>query len=229
MAIKGWLTEDNAWPNWVRMAAPVTVGLLALGAIGSCSGGDSASKVRASTTTTTAEFRTISETTGLALAAAKAAGLTEAQTTSLVRWTCNAAGDTAGADTLARQIIGLDVDQAHLKPLIGALGNAAEADCPEAVADAPDMLNVTYAAGIVLLKAATTATTEATTTTLATTTTIAPTTAAPPPPTEPPPAPPTAYYANCDAVRAAGAAPIHRGEPGYSAKLDRDGDGIACE
>jgi hypothetical protein len=38
-----------------------------------------------------------------------------------------------------------------------------------------------------------------------------------------------AYYANCDAVRAAGAAPIHAGDPGYSRKLDRDGDGIGCE
>lgn len=37
------------------------------------------------------------------------------------------------------------------------------------------------------------------------------------------------YYPNCTAVRAAGAAPIRRGEPGYSSKLDRDGDGIACE
>ncbi|MBM7086921.1 excalibur calcium-binding domain-containing protein [Micromonospora sp. MMS20-R2-29] len=37
------------------------------------------------------------------------------------------------------------------------------------------------------------------------------------------------YYANCTAVRAAGAAPIRRGDPGYSRKLDRDGDGIACE
>jgi hypothetical protein len=36
-------------------------------------------------------------------------------------------------------------------------------------------------------------------------------------------------YANCDAVRAAGAAPLYRGQPGYSSKLDRDGDGIACE
>lgn len=36
-------------------------------------------------------------------------------------------------------------------------------------------------------------------------------------------------YKNCDAVRAAGAAPIYRGEPGYSKKLDRDGDGIGCE
>ena len=35
--------------------------------------------------------------------------------------------------------------------------------------------------------------------------------------------------ANCAEARAAGAAPIHRGEPGYSRKLDRDGDGIACE
>ena len=37
------------------------------------------------------------------------------------------------------------------------------------------------------------------------------------------------YYPNCTAVRAAGAAPIRRGQPGYSSKLDRDGDGVACE
>ncbi len=37
------------------------------------------------------------------------------------------------------------------------------------------------------------------------------------------------YYKNCDAVRAAGAAPILAGQPGYSKKLDRDGDGIGCE
>ncbi|MEU1761231.1 excalibur calcium-binding domain-containing protein [Micromonospora sp. NPDC005652] len=37
------------------------------------------------------------------------------------------------------------------------------------------------------------------------------------------------YYANCSAVRAAGKAPLHRGDPGYSRKLDRDGDGTACE
>lgn len=37
------------------------------------------------------------------------------------------------------------------------------------------------------------------------------------------------YYANCDAVRAAGADPIYRGEPGYASHLDRDNDGIACE
>jgi hypothetical protein len=37
------------------------------------------------------------------------------------------------------------------------------------------------------------------------------------------------YYKNCDAVRAADAAPIRTGDPGYSRKLDRDGDGIACE
>jgi hypothetical protein len=37
------------------------------------------------------------------------------------------------------------------------------------------------------------------------------------------------YYANCTAVRAAGAAPLRRGEPGYRAELDRDGDGVACE
>lgn len=35
-------------------------------------------------------------------------------------------------------------------------------------------------------------------------------------------------YANCADVRAAGKAPLHRGDPGYSSKLDRDGDGVAC-
>ena len=43
-----------------------------------------------------------------------------------------------------------------------------------------------------------------------------------------PPAP-AAYYANCAAARAAGAAPLFRGEPGYRSALDRDNDGIACE
>lgn len=39
-----------------------------------------------------------------------------------------------------------------------------------------------------------------------------------------------AYYANCDAVRAAGAAPLRAGQPGYETpRLDRDGDGVACE
>jgi hypothetical protein len=37
------------------------------------------------------------------------------------------------------------------------------------------------------------------------------------------------YYANCSQARAAGAAPIRRGQPGYRRALDRDNDGIACE
>lgn len=37
------------------------------------------------------------------------------------------------------------------------------------------------------------------------------------------------YYKNCDAVRAAGKAPIRRGQPGYGKHLDRDGDGVGCE
>lgn len=37
------------------------------------------------------------------------------------------------------------------------------------------------------------------------------------------------YYKNCTAARAAGAAPIYQGQPGYRAALDRDRDGVACE
>ncbi|WP_199711226.1 excalibur calcium-binding domain-containing protein [Tessaracoccus antarcticus] len=38
-----------------------------------------------------------------------------------------------------------------------------------------------------------------------------------------------AYYKNCTAARSAGVAPLHRGDPGYRAGLDRDDDGVACE
>ena len=51
---------------------------------------------------------------------------------------------------------------------------------------------------------------------------------------EPAPAPAPApqqstYFQNCSAARAAGAAPVYRGSPGYGSHLDRDGDGVGCE
>ncbi len=45
----------------------------------------------------------------------------------------------------------------------------------------------------------------------------------------PAPAPPSVYYQNCDAVRAAGAAPISPDDPGWQEKFDRDNDGIGCD
>jgi len=38
-----------------------------------------------------------------------------------------------------------------------------------------------------------------------------------------------AHYGSCAAVRAAGVAPLRRGDPGYRPGLDRDHDGVACE
>ncbi len=68
------------------------------------------------------------------------------------------------------------------------------------------------------------------------TTTLAPPPPAPAPdiptvraPAVPTPEAPSAYYRSCAAARAAGAAPLHRGDPGYRSGLDRDGDGVACE
>lgn len=43
------------------------------------------------------------------------------------------------------------------------------------------------------------------------------------------PAPTHGVFRNCAAARAAGAAPLYRGQPGYGAHMDGDGDGIACE
>jgi hypothetical protein len=36
-------------------------------------------------------------------------------------------------------------------------------------------------------------------------------------------------FANCAQARAAGAAPVRVGDPGYGRHLDRDGDGVGCE
>lgn len=41
--------------------------------------------------------------------------------------------------------------------------------------------------------------------------------------------PVTGAFANCAAARAAGAAPVRRGDPGYGPHLDRDNDGVGCE
>jgi hypothetical protein len=38
-----------------------------------------------------------------------------------------------------------------------------------------------------------------------------------------------AEFANCSQARAAGAAPVRAGDPGYGRHLDRDGDGVGCE
>lgn len=51
-----------------------------------------------------------------------------------------------------------------------------------------------------------------------------PTVTVSPTPTAVPP-----LYADCDAARAAGKAPIALDQPGYRAALDSDGDGLACE
>lgn len=37
------------------------------------------------------------------------------------------------------------------------------------------------------------------------------------------------YFPNCALARAAGAAPVRAGQPGYGRHLDRDGDGKGCE
>jgi len=36
-------------------------------------------------------------------------------------------------------------------------------------------------------------------------------------------------FRNCSEARAAGAAPVMEGDPGYAPRLDRDGDGVGCE
>lgn len=41
--------------------------------------------------------------------------------------------------------------------------------------------------------------------------------------------PASGAFRNCAEARAAGAAPVRRGDPGYGPHLDRDNDGVGCE
>ncbi|WP_305827842.1 excalibur calcium-binding domain-containing protein [Cohnella sp. LGH] len=49
------------------------------------------------------------------------------------------------------------------------------------------------------------------------------------PPAKSSPAKEPVVYSSCAEVRKAGKSPLRKGDPGYSLKLDRDGDGVACE
>ncbi|HWD83573.1 MAG TPA: excalibur calcium-binding domain-containing protein [Kribbella sp.] len=65
--------------------------------------------------------------------------------------------------------------------------------------------------------------------TTTTTTTPTPTAESPTAVPTPAPTPTIVVYKSCAEVRAAGKAPLHRGDPGYSDALDRNGDGVACD
>lgn len=71
----------------------------------------------------------------------------------------------------------------------------------------------------------TTTTTGSSTSTTTTTGSTAPTTTT----VSPPAGGEGVHYANCDAVEAAGKAPLAAGAPGYRAGLDSDSDNVACE
>ncbi|MDV6266995.1 excalibur calcium-binding domain-containing protein [Rhodococcus globerulus] len=134
-------------------------------------------------------------------------------------------------------------------------GGSEESKTPAATSSTTVAATTTQATTTTTVKTTTSAAAPTTTTTVAptTTTTLAmvplvpqvttTTQYVPPPPvytppktTEPAYVPPPVKvpnagvkYANCDEAKAAGAAPILRGEPGYAPKLDRDNDGIACD
>ena len=54
-------------------------------------------------------------------------------------------------------------------------------------------------------------------------------TAKPPVPSKAAATPTQAPFADCAAAASAGAAPLHRGDPGWADDLDSDGDGVACD
>jgi hypothetical protein len=158
------------WPKWARIAAPVTAGLIAIGA--ASGGDDDKPKVDEVATSTTFAEVDLSDAAGIVSTARKAAGLSAAQAEDLVKATCDAAvdddPDALGADVVAET--GPTVSPTVLGVLLERLGDAAEAYCPDDVAGAPKLLDEAYD----VAQASMATTTSSTTTTTAPTTTIAP-------------------------------------------------------
>ncbi len=215
-------------PRWARIAAPVAAGIVALGAA-SGENGDGEPEATAAPATTEAAPAPSLDDAVAAGAVDAPAGLSDAELAAMTSASCVGLDDGASESTAALVSGNLAgaVPAEELAAAAEAVGTAATVLCPDVVAEHPRFLNT-----LVRLSAPTTTSTTTSTTlpptTVPPTTTAPPTTAAPPPPHPPPPSP-SVHYANCDAARAAGAAPLHRGEPGYRAGLDRDDDGVACE
>ena len=137
-----------------------------------------------------------------------------------------------------------DVDRVDALKVIGGSGNASKGDKDPAKwkpplrsawpAYARAWLTVKVAYGLSAdqaevdaLRAMLTGTAGPSSTTTSTTTSSSTTAAASSDPVTTGPA--AIYYPSCAEVRAAGKAPLHRGDPGYRAGLDGDGDGSACD
>ena len=138
---------------------------------------------------------------------------------------------------------GNDVERAEALKVIGGSGNASKGDKDPArwmpplrsawPAYARAWLTVKVAHGLTAdqaevdaLRAMLTGTAGPSPTTTTSSTSSSTTAAASSPATT---GPATVYYPSCAAVRAAGKAPLLRGDPGFRAGLDGDGDGSACD
>lgn len=234
----------RAWPRWAQIAAPTAAAILAIGALGSSEEEepvevDAVADVEQSTTTSTA-----AEGVELAeLITDVPDGFAEGDLEDFVYAACAGleGSDTAEAAGAAFEVIDRradDLSAEQLGGIIEVLEAVVPQSCPELVGAHPQFL--TELAALAPVTATTTTVPPTTTSTVPPTTQPPPpppTTQAPPPPptiaAPPPPPPPTqstsSYYENCSAAKAAGAAPVHRGDPGYGSHLDRDDDGVGCE
>jgi len=228
-------TAYKGWPLWGRIAAPAIAVLLLIGALG---GGDDDQDVEtdeaaAEETTTTTESVDIDAV----LAGVSVDGVTSSDLEEIVEGACSelegaATTDEAAAGTFRVMTTTVEeLDGETFDALVEVITETAPQLCPDGVEEHPQFL-----AELQALAPVATTTTSSTTTTTTSTTTTTTTTAPPPPPppttaapAPPPPPAPSTQYSNCTEARAAGAAPLYRGDPGYGSHLDRDDDGVACE
>lgn len=239
------LDTYRGWPKWLRIAAPAFVALLGIGALTS---GEEEPTVEAAasedadlSTTSQPEFDDpVAETSEvLDEMQAELSTLSHDQLVELVMSACVQLETKSTTEDVSNAVVeSLDdeletVTASEVEGFGDILDSAAPELCPDGVAAHPTLIRTLARKGAAMTPTTTAppTTTTAAPTTTAVPVTAPPTTVPPPPPTTaaPQPAAPSVYYKNCDAARAAGAAPVRVGDPGYASHLDRDGDGVGCE
>jgi hypothetical protein len=200
-------------PRWARIAAPITVGLIAIGAATGGTGDDDKRDV--STDRTTAPDDAMDQAVELALEKVSFTVPAESMR-NLILDLCD-----ADVPLASRDAVDITGEPERLQPLVDGAGTGAEHFCPEVAGSSPALLNDVVAAATVLAAPTTaepTTTAVASVTTEATTAaTQAPVTTKAAPVTQPPVTAPPAT-----------APPSQQCHPNYSGCLDPDASDYDC-
>jgi hypothetical protein len=137
---QGFPGQVRNWPSWAKVGVPLAVlaiVLLAFALAGALGGGDDSD---ATTTTSTTAAPSLADASDAALRAAGTGPFTASQFSPLIQLACQAA-EQNNPQQLTDRIVLLGYDAETVSKLIDGLDAGTALYCPDAMADAPTLLN----------------------------------------------------------------------------------------